>query len=219
MQQKIAVFALAFSAPMWASAVFDEGHLTFGEVKKISAKLKDQETKVKPAVVKLMSSGFKVLVDEVSPIVTAGTGASLIKLSSKHRDERPVLVAGLERYRELKRLGAIIFPQKSGERFNIPEDVVESEFNASGDEVYRINWPVLTADHVVTILACYATIYHPVASAAYIAGMNADTPEKKPTSGVVAAFNRILNARHINDVNPSPEPLTGRVIDENTRIL
>lgn len=219
MQQKIAVFALSFSSPMWASAVFSDGYLTFGEVKKLSVKLKDQEQKIKPSVIKLMNSGFKVLVDESSPIVTAGTGASLVKLSNKHRDERPVLIAGLERYRELTRMGAIVLPPKSGERFNIPEDVVESEFNSSGDDVYRINWPMLTADHVVMILACYATIFHPVASAAYIEGMNKDAPKATPTSGLLAAFHRIINADYPPAVKPASEPLTGQVIDEYTRVL
>lgn len=218
MQEKIAVFVLSFTSPKWASAVYENGYLTFGAVKDLPAKLSEQQAKIKPAVVKLMGSGFKVLVDEVSPIITSGTGASLVNLSAKHRDDRPVLVAGIARYRELKRLSAIVLPANTGDRFTIPDDVVESEFNAAGDEVYRINWVSLTSDHVVMILACYATIFHPVASAAYIQAMNAGATESKTRSGLLASFHRIIG-KTIETANPAdPEAYSGTVIDD-VRVL
>lgn len=218
MQQKIAVFSLSFTSPLWASAVFEDGYLTFGEVKAIPSKIHDQQNKVRPAVQKLMDSGFKVLVDEVSPLVTSGTGASMVRLAAKHHDDRPVLVVGLERYKELNRQGALVLPAKSGTRFNIPDDVVETEWNNSGDEVYRVNWASLTSEHVVVILACYATIFNPVSSTAYINAMN-ETPTSEPTPSLLAAFSRIVGNYMREQHKPDPERMAGKIIDENNRVL
>lgn len=219
MQQKIAVFILSFESAKWAKAVYDDGYLTFGEVKPLKAKISDLEEKVKPSISKLMQSGFKVLVDEVSPKVTAGTGASMVRLSDKHHDGRPVLVVGIDRYRELRRMGALVLPPKSGDRFSIPDDVVESEFSSSGDEVYRINWAVLTADHVIMILSCYATVFNPVNTAAYIDAVCEGAEQKAPSKGMMAAFHRIIGKTEEVNNPPTPDALAGSVIDKNTWIL
>lgn len=216
--QKIAIFSLTVSKPQLMLAALKDGALVITEVKPLSASATEQRKNLPAAIGKLRQNGFKVLVDEITPMVSAGTGASQVTLKTRHADGRAAIIVGMERYRELKQQHLVSLPTKNKGAFEIPDSIVDIEYNGNGEEVYRVNWQDIRPEHILMILCCFATVYHNVASADYVTQMTgAQVKERKP--GLVSSFLAIINNESKNAGDSQPKSLAGRRISDDEIVL
>lgn len=216
--QKIAIFSLSTNKPLMATAVLKDGALVIDKVKPLPASAIEQKRKIPPAIAELRKSEFKVLVDEITPTISAGTGASQVTLKTRHADGRAAIIVGMERYRELKLQRLLSLPDKNKGAFEIPDSIVDTEYNGNGEEVYRVNWQDIRPEHILMILCCYATVYNNVASADYLKQMTGAV-EKENKAGIMASFLSIISDQKAKAGNTQPKSLAGQVIDEDTVIL
>lgn len=159
------------------------------------------------------------MVDEETPLVSPGTGASMISLNTKHHDGRPVLVVGIERYRELNRRKLISFPKGITQgMYELSSSIMDIEYKDSGEAVYKVNWQDLRPEHTMMILCCYATVYNNVASADYIKQMNGESIDEA-NHGIFGSLFSIIDHHHIESANAVATSLAGNRIDEDTVIL
>ncbi|EGN0132867.1 maturation control protein [Escherichia coli] len=216
--EKIAIFSLTTSKPQMLTAILKDGALIINEVKPLPASALEQKQKIPPAIAALRKSKFKVLVDEITPTISAGTGASQVTLKTRHADGRAAIIVGMERYRELKLQKLLSLPQNNKGAFEIPDSIVDTEYNGNGEEVYRVNWQDIRPEHILMILCCYATVYHNVASADYVEQMTG-TVEKEQKRGILASFLSIIGHEKVKAGTSQPKTLTGKEVDEDTVIL
>lgn len=216
--EKIAIFSLSTNKPLLLSAVYSDGALVITSVKKLPRTAIEQRIKTPSAIKKLCKENYKVLVDELTPTISKGTGASQITLKSRHMDNRPAIIVGMERYQELKHQGLISLPAENKAWFEIPPSIVDVEYNGNGDPVYRINWPEIRPEHVAMILCCYATVYHNVASGDYIRQLTgADDADRVP--GLLAPFVNIISHESRAAATVQPKTLAGSRRSENEVVL
>lgn len=215
--QKIAIFSLSTNKPLMATAVLKDGALVIDKVKPLPASAIEQKRKIPPAIAELRKSEFKVLVDEITPTISAGTGASQVTLKTRHADGRAAIIVGMERYRELKLQRLLSLPDKNKGAFEIPDSIVDTEYNGNGEEVYRVNWQDIRPEHILMILCCYATVYHNVASADYLKQMTGAV-EKENKAGIMASFLSIIGHEKVKAAS-QPKSLAGKEVDEDTVIL
>lgn len=218
MDQKIAVITLTTIRPMYITAILSGDNLIMSEPKSLPPNLEGQRAKLTPAIEKLRKSGFKVLVDETNGAISAATGANHVSLKSRFHDGRAAVIVGIERYNEMRLQKTVSLPRKNPGAYDIPSSIVDIEFNAKGEEVYRINWPDIRPEHVLTILCCYATVYHPVASADYIAAMTGMN-EEQPQDGLLQTFRKLISHQHVTSAAAVPESLAGTRISDNEVVL
>lgn len=218
MDQKIAVITLTTARPMYITAMLSGDNLIMSAPKTLPGSLEGQRQKLTPAIAKLRKSGFKVLVDETSGAISAATGASHVSLKSRFNDGRAAVVVGIERYNEMRLQKTISLPSKNAGAYDIPASIVDIEFNAKGEEVYRINWPEIRPEHILTILCCYATVYHPVASADYINAMTG-AAEEKPRDGLLQVFSNLVRHQHVTSTDAVPTTLAGTRISDDEVVL
>ncbi|MED8246962.1 hypothetical protein Q5479_23730, partial [Escherichia coli] len=109
-------------------------------------------------------------------------------------------------------------PQNNKGAFEIPDSIVDTEYNGNGEEVYRVNWQDIRPEHILMILCCYATVYHNVASADYVEQMTG-TVEKEQKTGILASFLSIIGHEKVKAGTSQPKSLTGKEVDEDTVIL
>ncbi|HBM1970047.1 TPA: maturation control protein [Escherichia coli] len=216
--QKIAIFSLSTNKPLMATAVLKDGALVIDKVKPLPASAIEQKRKIPPAIAELRKSEFKVLVDEITPTISAGTGASQVTLKTRHADGRAAIIVGMERYRELKLQRLLSLPDKNKGAFEIPDSIVDTEYNGHGEEVYRVNWQDIRPEHILMILCCYATVYHNVASADYLKQMTGAV-EKENKAGIMASFLSIIGHEKVKAGASQPKSLAGTEVDEDTVIL
>lgn len=218
MKQKIAVISLSTSQPMVITAIYEDHALVMArEPKSLKRGMKAQLVQLTPYVEALRKQGFKVLVDEVSGHVANTLSADLVSLKTRGSDGRSAVIAGIERYKELVLQGNISLPEMNKGAYEIPDAIVDVDYNANGEEVYRINWRDIRPEHILTILCCFAIGYHNVASADYINALAAAGGETKPT--LMDAFKRIIGYEKVKAVEEVPETLTGKRISAEERIL
>ncbi|HAS1009799.1 MULTISPECIES: maturation control protein [Enterobacter cloacae complex] len=217
--QKIAVFCMSAAKPKLLLAGLVKNVLVITEVKALSESITEQMEKIPGSIRKLRSSGFKVLVDEETPTISPGTGASMISLNTKHHDGRPVLVVGIERYRELSRRKLISFPKGIQKGlYELSTSVMDIEYKDSGEAVYKVNWQDLRPEHIMMILCCYATVYNNVASADYIQQMNGHAVGNEGP-GIFDSLISIIDHQHEESANAASKSLVGARIDDDTVIL
>lgn len=60
-----------------------------------------------------------------------------VTLKTRHADGRAAIIVGMERYRELKLQRLLSLPDKNKGALDIPDSIVDTEYNANGEEVYR----------------------------------------------------------------------------------
>lgn len=217
MKQKIAVVSLSTSRPSIITAIYEDYALVMSKPTSLPASLKSQMEKLKPVIAKMRKDGFKVLVDEVSGAVANATSANHVSLKTRGSDGRAAVISGIERYQELLRQGNIALPAKNKGAYEIPSSIVDIDYNANGEEVYRINWAEIRPEHILTILCCFAIGYHNVASADYINAMTGASEEEKPS--LRDALKRIIGYEKIKSAEEVPETLTGQRISDEEWIL
>lgn len=216
--EKIAVFSLTTSKPQLMTAVFKDGALVISEVKALPVSAVEQRKNIPTAIATLRKSKFKVLVDEITPTISSGTGASQITLKTRHSDGRAAIIVGMERYRELKQQRLLSLPKTNKGAFEIPDSIVDIEYNGNGEEVYRVNWQDIRPEHILMIICCFATVYHNVASADYISQMSGDTDVEQAPS-LLSSFLSILRNEKTEASTIQPKSLAGKRIDSDTVIL
>lgn len=217
MKQKIAVISLSTNQPMAITAIYEEHTLVMSKAQKLPKGMRAQLVKLTPYVEALREQGFKVLVDEATGKVANAVGGNHVSLKTRGSDGRAAVITGIERYNELLLQDNIALPAENKGSFELPDTIVEVEYNASGEEVYRINWREIRPEQVLTILCCFAVGYNNVASADYINAMTAATAEAKPS--VMDSLKRIIGYEKIKAVEDVPESLTGKRISDEERIL
>ena len=217
MKQKIAVISLSTNQPMAITAIYEEHTLVMSKAQKLPKGMRAQLVKLTPYVEALRKQGFKVLVDEATGKVANAVGGNHVSLKTRGSDGRAAVITGIERYNELLLQDNIALPVENKGSFELPDTIVEAEYNASGEEVYRINWREIRPEQVLTILCCFAVGYNNVASADYINAMTAATAEAKPS--VMDSLKRIIGYEKIKAVEDVPESLTGKRISDEERIL
>ncbi|MDT0178133.1 maturation control protein [Enterobacter sp. BRE11] len=217
MKQKIAVISLSTRLPMAITAIYEDHALVMSKAQPLPKGMRAQLVKLAPYVEKLRSQGFKVLVDEATGKVANALCANHVSLKTRSSDGRAAVVVGIERYKELTLQDNIALPAQNKGAFEIPDSIVDVDYNASGEEVYRINWADIRPEHVLTILCCFAIGYHNVASADYITAMTAAVGSEKPS--VMNAFKRIIGFEKLKAIEDMPETLTGKRISDEERIL
>lgn len=216
--EKIAIFSLSTSKPQLMTAVLDDGALIIQDVKPLPASAREQKEKVPAAIRKLRESKFKVLVDELTPTVSSGTGASQVTLKTRHVDGRAVIIVGMERYRELKLQRMLSLPKGNKGTLEIPDSIVDIEFNGNGEEVYRVNWQDIRPEHILMILCCFATVYHNVASADYVNQMTG-VPLESEKPGLITSLLSLIGHEQHKASTALPKSLAGNRIDDDTYIL
>lgn len=217
MKQKIAVISLSTNQPMAITAIYEEHTLVMSKAQKLPKGMRAQLVKLTPYVEALRKQGFKVLVDEATGKVANAVGGNHVSLKTRGSDGRAAVITGIERYNELLLQDNIALPVENKGSFELPDTIVEAEYNASGEEVYRINWREIRPEQVLTILCCFAVGYNNVASADYINAMTAATAEAKPS--VMDSLKRIIGYEKIKAIEDVPESLTGKRISDEERIL
>lgn len=217
MKQKIAVISLSTNQPMAITAIYEEHTLVMSKAQKLPKGMRAQLVKLTPYIEALREQGFKVLVDEATGKVANAVGGNHVSLKTRGSDGRAAVITGIERYNELLLQDNIALPVENKGSFELPDTIVEVEYNASGEEIYRINWREIRPEQVLTILCCFAVGYNNVASADYINAMTAATAEAKPS--VMDSLKRIIGYEKIKAVEDVPESLTGKRISDEERIL
>ena len=216
--EKIAVFSLTTSKPQLMTAIMADGTLVIKSVKKVASSPIEQRQKLPPAISQLRKSGFKVLVDELTPNVSAGTGASQVTLKMRHADGRAAIIVGIERYRELKQRGLLLLPKENKGAYELPDSIIDIEYNGNGEEVYRINWTDLRPEHVLVILCAFATVYHDVSSADYVKRMEGVSPSDD-APGPLHSFMNLIAHRINKAGSVHQKSLCGKKIDDDTVVL
>jgi len=219
MNQKIAIFCMSTDKPMLMLAGLVKNVLVVTRIEKLDKPLDVLQQTIPANIQKLRDSGFKVLVDEDTPMFSRGTGASQVSLKTKHHDGRPVLMVGIERYRELKRRNLITFPKGvSVGLYELSSSLMDVEYKDSGEAVYKVNWQDLRPENTTMILCCYATVFNNVASADYIKQMNGQADEDEE-HGMFASLISLVTHQSVESANAASKSLSGRRIDESTVIL
>lgn len=218
MSQKIAVFSLSTTTPLVVTAIYNDNNLIMNVPKTLPSSLKQQREKVIPAVQKLRDSGFKVLVEETSGIIASESGAHHVSVNTRHTDGRAAVLVGIERYNELRRQKAIALPTKNPGAYEIPPSIVDIDYNAAGEMVYHINWQDIRPEHLLTIMCCFSTVYHPVTSADYIKEMTggAEESEQHP---LLRVFGKLIRHQEVSSANAVTPSLTGQRVSDNEVIL
>lgn len=214
--QKISIFSMSTEKPMLMLAGLVKNVLVISEVHPLSTSITEQLQKLPGNIKRLRDSGFKVLVYEETPTISPGTGASMVSLGSKHHDGRPVLVVGIERYRELSRKNLISFPKGVNKgNFEISSSSMDVEYKATGEAFYKINWQDIRPENTLLILCCYATAFHNVATDEYIQQMNGESaPEEE--SGLFSTIFSIIDYQNVRSANEASKSLVGKRIDADT---
>lgn len=193
--------------------------LVITEVRPLPESMTEQVEKIPSSIKKLRNSGFKVLVDEDTPTVSPGTGASMVSLNTKHYDGRPVLVDGIERYRELSRRKLISLPKSIQKgQYELSSSIMDIEYKDSGEAVYKVNWQDLRPEHTMMLLCCYATVFNNVASADYIQQMNGHAVGGEEP-GIFDSLLSIIDFQHVESAQAVDRSLSGTRLDENTVVL
>ncbi|HFJ9774243.1 TPA: maturation control protein, partial [Raoultella ornithinolytica] len=146
------------------------------------------------------------------------SGAHHVSLKTRHTDSRAAVLVGIERYNELRLQKAISLPEKNPGAYEIPSSIVDIDYNAAGDEVYHINWQDIRPEHLLTIMCCFATVYHPVTSAAYIKAMTGGSEEREQHP-LLRVFGNLIKHQEVTSASAVPPSLTGQRISDNEVIL
>lgn len=202
---------------MAITAIYEDHTLVMSKPQTLPKGMRKQLVKLAPFVEALRKQGFKVLVDEATGKVANEVGGNHISLKTRGSDGRAAVLSGIERYNELLLQDNIALPAENKGAFEIPDSIVEVEYNASGEEVYRINWREIRPEQVLTILCCFAVDYNNVASADYINAMTAATAEQEPS--LVDSLKRIIGYEKIKAAEAVPKSLAGKRISDEERIL
>ena len=209
MDKAICAITLSTGKPMMVDAVWRKGSLFLLSATPLPA-TRSQLTKELPEkIAQLESSNVDVLVDERSGYFTSNAGTR-VQLDSIGNSGKPILVEALDLYRELMQQKAISRPKKGGERFNIPDNIIDIDHDMRGQTLYRIDWERLQSEHILMILCVYGTVYQNVSSASYLKQMYSNLVQNKPKSPLDSLKNIVAATEADGVASVTMSPLTGK---------
>ena len=211
MDKAICAITLSTSKPMLVEAVWHKGNLTLLSEQTLPADRKGLLDVLPNIIHEIEKNGDDVLVDERSGFFSS-TGGKHIQFAAPGTSGKPILVESLDLYRELSLQKAIIRPKTTGagQRYTIPDNIIDDEHDTRGQAVYRIDWERLKSEHLLMLLCVYGTIYQNVASASYIEQMYSSLTVEMPPDPLdpLRKIVRATEAEAIKSVTMSP--LTGK---------
>lgn len=208
MDKKICVVCMSIGRPVMLTAGWRDNELIMGEKTLYPEKRRAMELSLLNDIREKEEKGFMVLVDEENSFIT-GRAGHRVRLRDELTGGTPVLVAAMNIYNELDRQSAVRFPRQDSGKFQLPQNIFDTDRTKDGEEFYRIDWAALQAEHVLTLLSCYATEYHNPASADYIRAM-AGEMERHDAPHPLDPFFNLLRGLHQLDEEKVPQgELTG----------
>lgn len=181
MDKAICAITLSSAKPMLVEAVWHRGNLSLLTEQTLPTDRKGLQNVVPEIIRKMEKDGYDVLVDERSGFFSS-TGGVHIQLANPGTSGKPILVEALDLYRELNIQKAIIKPKTSGagQRYTIPENLIDMDHDTSGRTVYRIDWERLKSEHILLLVCVYGTVYQNVTSVSYLEQMYASLKVETP---------------------------------------
>lgn len=174
-----------------------------------------------PLLIKHVKKGFEVAVDEVSGDYCRHTGAIQCVIDAPrvtpNGTEPPLITGAIKRYRELFDLQMIDLPNSGA--YAIPQNLVNTQFNARGEETFQINYEALRPEHVLTLLTVYAS-YTRLNNTQHL--MDYLKQYEKPAQMAPGELSRGMNAITAVDrlaADRADNGMAGQKIDDNTWIL
>lgn len=211
MDKAICAITLSTAKPMQVEAVWHKGNLSLLSEKTLPTERKALMQTLPATISKMESDDYEVLVDERSGFFSS-TGGTHIQLANPGPSGKPILVEALDLYREMSQQKAIIRPNTSGggQRYSIPDNILDIDHDTRGQTVYRIDWAHLKSEHILMLLCVYGTIYQNVASASYLEQMYSSMKIESPSDPLdpLRRIVRSTEAQGIQSVTMSP--LTGK---------
>jgi hypothetical protein len=206
MDKKICAICLSNKRPMLVRAAWQSSELFFDNPVALPTRRAELEAKTLETALQLADKGFQIIIEESTSFVSSRVG-NRVRLRDIADDNRPVLVAAHDAYNELLNQSAIVFPAKS-QAFRLPDSIFDEERDGKGAVTFNIDWDSLKSEHVLTLLACYATIWHNPSSSNFLQAMfgnQAPAEKEKPRT-----LQTIIDYQNsITEGMPS-SPLTGK---------
>lgn len=178
-EKKILAVCLSVSPPMYIKAMWTANELVMDVPKPLPEKRRLMEKELIPAVEDAAAKNYEILISETSNFITARAGVR-VQLSDNAVSGKPVLVDAMGVFDELNRQGAITFPKAGKGKFDLPSSIFDEDRDNKGNAVYRIDWTAISSEHVLTLLCCYATMFHNAGSAGFLQKMFAYSEATKP---------------------------------------
>jgi len=146
---------------VWVSeGVYDGVRMVVAKIYQYRGGFLTFDSKLKDLIKERHSSGWQVLVEERSPLLSQY--AQRISLSDKTSKGVPFLVEAFNQYSEMKSLGLLVAANSSlSGQTSIPTSLYEREITTSGADVYRIDWSALKGAHralLLMILSASSTV-------------------------------------------------------------
>lgn len=209
MNKKICAVCLTTSQPMLVIAAWKDGELFIDEKEELTPNRATLEAELIPRILELESKDFEVLVDETSDFITSRAGVR-VRLGDNGTSGKPILVEALDIFRELDRQKAITFPRNAGGRYRMPDTILDMERKANGETVYRIDWAQIKSEHILSMLCCYSTAFHNVASVGYLNAMYGTELSKRAPASLDPLKAIVRATEHDAWFNGPKSPLTGK---------
>lgn len=208
--KKICAVCLSTAQPMLVIAAWKDGELFIDNNENLPATRHALEQKLIPRIYDLERKDFEVLVDESGDFITSRAGLR-VRLGDTGASGKPILVEALDAFRELERQSAVFYPANAGGRYRLPDTILDMERDAKGNTVYRIDWAQLKSEQVLSMLCSYATIFHNVASSAYLNAMLGESGKLHAASDPLAPLKAIVrDTERRSLLNGPSSPLTGK---------
>ncbi|EMX9171765.1 maturation control protein [Escherichia coli] len=192
MDKKICVVSMSVGKPASMTAAWINNELIMAERTSYPERRRDMELQLLRELREKEEKGFIVLVEEENSFITGRVGQR-VRLRDPFMNGRPVLIEGMQIYKELERQKAIKLPRKESGKYILHQSIFDSEHDKKGDEFFNINWSEITTEHVLTLLCCFATEYNNVVSANYIQAMVGRSNTQREPS-LIESFINIINA-------------------------
>ncbi|HEY3591727.1 MAG TPA: hypothetical protein VGL07_16940 [Buttiauxella sp.] len=178
----------------YATAVYasESQTLHFMGAKTLPKSRKEMDAVLKEELSRYAMADAIILIDEAQPRISRRYGSHCRLGSIDIATGKPVIVVALEHYKELGIQQAISFPDCSG-RYDIPASIVDEDRDGKGEAMYRINWPEVTPEIALLLLAVYGISYNDVSSIGYLKKMFGGRRSER-TPSVIAPLVNTLSA-------------------------
>ncbi len=168
MDKKIFAACLSTKTPIIAIAGWRNQILHISEVQTLKPVRTELDKVIIPQLADYERRGFDVLIDEVSPRLSRSYGRLARLCDIDHVTGKPVLVAALRAYGELRNYRAITYPGGATSRYEIPDSLVDEERDLNGQTKYLIDWDALKPECAAILLCAYSATSPTVSHGLYM---------------------------------------------------
>ena len=166
-KKNICVLTLRGRAPMMCFATLQGGKITVLDVEEFPSEYDALHKAVIPKIQKLVKRKTLCLIDERTGDISRASGGKPVSLEDMQDNGDPIFVTAIERYYELKRLGAVTLPPSNGALLDIPERLVNTKYTSTGKS-YEVDWNRIKAEQILMMLIVYACTTNHVHSVGYL---------------------------------------------------